>query len=111
MQGAGGKFESIQEHFKRLQEVGPKFGYYPEPDKCILIVPEDSLEKAKAEFADLQFKIKTRHRYLGGFIGEKEARDEWIQELTENWSLAVKEIGFVARAYPHTHSIMRILNL
>ena len=59
--GAGGTFESIWEHFKRLQEIGPKFGYYPEPSKSILIVPKHSLKKAKVEFADLKFEIKTGH--------------------------------------------------
>jgi len=100
--GAGGRFDSIRKQFTRLQEIGPNFGYFPEPTKSMLIIPNHSLEVAKVEFADLGFKVTTGHRYLGGFIGEKEALQEWIEELTKNWSQAVADLASVAKAYPQT---------
>jgi hypothetical protein len=36
--GARAKFDEIERFFRRLCEIGPLFGYYPEPTKSILIV-------------------------------------------------------------------------
>jgi hypothetical protein len=38
--------------------------------------------------------------YLGGFIGEEEDQDIWLQELTEKWSDATEELVQVAKLYP-----------
>ncbi len=57
--GAGGKFSEIRRIFSRLMEIGPNFGYHPEPSKSILVVPQHSLEAAQASFADMNFKITT----------------------------------------------------
>jgi hypothetical protein len=78
--------------FTRLKEIGPNYGYFPEPSKSILIVPQHSFEHASSVFADLGFKVTTGSRYyLSGFIGEKGALDVWIQEKIDNWSGAVVE--------------------
>jgi hypothetical protein len=36
--GAGGAFKGIRQYFEKLQEKGPRRGYFPEPSKSILIV-------------------------------------------------------------------------
>jgi hypothetical protein len=43
--GAGAKFDEIERFFRRLCEIGPLFGYYPEPTKSILIVRQHNLRK------------------------------------------------------------------
>jgi hypothetical protein len=68
--GAGAKFGQIRAYFERLQEEGPKFGYFPEPSKSILIVKEHNREAAEFYFKDLGFMVITCSCYLGGFIGE-----------------------------------------
>jgi hypothetical protein len=40
--GAGGKVSDIRSFFRKLQEIGPNFGYFPEPSKSTLIVPQQS---------------------------------------------------------------------
>ena len=35
--GAGAKFAEIRRQFTRLQEIGPAYGYFPEPTKNILV--------------------------------------------------------------------------
>ena len=91
--GAGAKFSEICRIFSRLVEIGPNFGYYLEPSKSILVVPQHNLEAAQATFADMNFKITTGSRYLGGFIGEDSALREWIQGKTETWAEAVTELA------------------
>ena len=54
--GAGARFDEIERFFARLQEVGPQFGYYPEPTKSILIVRQHNLEAARLCFPD--FKVR-----------------------------------------------------
>ncbi len=98
--GAGGTFAAIRRQFLHLQEAGPIFGYFPEPSKSILVVPEHSLETAQLAFADLAFQVTTGHRYLGGFIGEPTARDEWLKGKLKYWAHAVDALASVAPAYP-----------
>jgi hypothetical protein len=71
--GAGGKFDGTRSMFLRLDEIGPDFGYCPEPLKSMLAAQEHNLEAAEKAFSDLEFKVTTGSRYLGGFIGEDDA--------------------------------------
>ena len=75
---SGGKFDSIKLHFRKLQEIGPLYGYYPEPSKSILIVSQKNLLAAQAAFKDFEFTITTGNRYLGGYIGEKDSLVLWL---------------------------------
>jgi hypothetical protein len=88
--GAGGYFDPIR---RQLQEIGPNYGYFPEQSKSILIVSQHNLEAGRTTFADLDFKVTTGHRYLGGFLGDKDALTAWIQEKANNWAEAVKELA------------------
>ena len=65
---ATGKFQQIKDFVMELMEKGPKYGYYPEPEKSILVVHPSNVLYAKTFFEDLKFKIVTGTRYLGGFI-------------------------------------------
>jgi hypothetical protein len=78
--GAGGKFEDIRRLFRRLEEIGPNYGYVPEPSKSILVVRLHDLEAAQNAFPDFGFEVTTGSRCLGGFVGEDSALGNWIQE-------------------------------
>jgi hypothetical protein len=100
--GAGGKFDAIKHHFEKLEEIGPHYGYFPEPSKSILIVPQKNLADALIPFQDHEFTITTGSRYLDGFIGEHEAQDIWIQEKVAEWADAVEELASAAVNYPQS---------
>jgi hypothetical protein len=95
---AGAKFDKIERFFRRLCEIGPLFGYYPEPTKSILIVRQHNLEEARLRLS--AFRVKTGNRYLGGFIGEEEALNEWLGEKTKFWTEAVTDLTSVMQAFP-----------
>ena len=76
------------------------FGYFPEPTKSILVTSPKNVERAKAVFGSLSFQITTGNCYLGGFIGETDLRDEWIQQKTNDWAHATKELASVAMNFP-----------
>eukprot|EP00978_Attheya_sp_CCMP212_P013894 scaffold35059_cov31-Attheya_sp.AAC.1 len=84
--GAGGKFDRITVSFEKLEEYGPKYGYFPEASKSILIVREHNVERAKEYFAEMNFSIKSGYRYLGGFVGARAEMKEWIGEKADEWT-------------------------
>ena len=100
--GAGGCFTDLRKFFQRLQEIGPAYGYFPEPTKSILIVRAHNCTIAKSSFKDLQFKVQTGSRYLGGYIGSRVDRELWVQEKVSFWTSAVTDLAFVALSHPQT---------
>ena len=70
---AGGKFDAIARYYNVLLAEGPGRGYYPEPTKSILVVKPQSVERARAQFAHLGFKVVTGTRYHRGYIGDEAA--------------------------------------
>ena len=64
----GGKFQTIANMFDKLCRIGPKFGYYPEPNKCVLVVHEQAVPHAKEFFKEYGFKISTGCRFRGDLL-------------------------------------------
>ena len=96
--------KKIDLFFKRLCELGPLFGYFPEENKSILVVREKDVEKAEKIMGDngSNFKIKTGYRYLGSFIGEKERQTDWVEEKISDWIKAVENLSEVAVYVPQS---------
>ena len=63
--GVGGRITEIEEYWSQLSLLGPKWGYFPEEDKSVLVsdnvsAPSSTLKSSKG------------CRYLGGFVGSEE---------------------------------------
>ena len=54
-------------------------GYYPEMTKSILVVAPGNVARAEEHFRGLVIRVVTVHRYLGGFIGDAAAEQEWLK--------------------------------
>ena len=98
--GAAGHFTSILRLFGRLQEIGPRFGYFPEPSKCVVIVSPDNVKAATEAFAKVGFQVATGRRYLGGFIGKRDELQSWLASKTEAWTEVVDALSKFAVRYP-----------
>jgi hypothetical protein len=94
--GAGAGFTDILAFFERLKEIGPRYGYYPEASKSILVVCQHNLEAATEFFAPQQFGVTTGEQYLCGYIGAQEDQDEWVVRKTTSWTAAVSKLVKVA---------------
>ena len=81
------KFENLRRWFDMLMNVGPLYGYYPKPSKCILVAKENLVEQARTAFAGMVVGIctdgskdvkesgvkvfRTGTRHLGAAVGTK----------------------------------------
>ena len=97
---AGGKWDDILRWYEALADLGPPRGYFPEPSKSILIVHPSQVDKARLKFQSLGLKVKTGHRYLGGFIGDSDSEARHISSQVLAWTEAVKQLATVAADYP-----------
>eukprot|EP00957_Ditylum_brightwellii_P077975 5927077-Ditylum_brightwellii.AAC.1 len=91
---------AIKAWFQELCQIGPPLGYFPEPDKSILVTALLNLELAKNYFQAENFKIKTGYHYLGGHIGE--GKDDFVTEKVLDWVDSVKKILPLVRRNPQT---------
>ena len=55
--GCFGLFANLRQWVQLLLEEGPKFGYFPEPDKSYLVVNPGFVDIAKEHFKDLGLNI------------------------------------------------------
>jgi hypothetical protein len=66
------------------------------------VVLQCNLQWAKVEYYDLGFKVQMGNRYMGGFIGEDEYQDQWIEVKVSNWELCIQQLSSITGAYPHS---------
>ena len=100
--GAGGTFLQILVHFRDLQAQGPARGYYPEPTKSILVVAPRNVAQADENFRGLGIRVVTGHRYLRGYIGDREAEGSWLEAKIQGWTESMDILSGVARKHPHS---------
>ena len=71
---AVGSIENVDSFFKRLEEIGPAYGYFPEEGKSVLVVRGNDTENSNIfkEKYNFKFQIKNGYCYLGGHICDLE---------------------------------------
>jgi hypothetical protein len=97
-----GPVDGIAEAQRLLLELGPRRGYFPEPDKSILIVPFATPPPALEPIAEFNFRHEEGHRYLGGFVGTGAAEAAWVDPQVQQWIEGVHRLAAAARRYPQT---------
>ena len=98
-----GEAQYNAECLRLLERHGPIFGYFPEPDKSIYVCKGEDEMIARyyfeaAGFQDINYS--RGNRYLGGYIGSKQGKEEWIVPQVKAWADAVKILARVAKKYP-----------
>ena len=82
-----------------IQE-GPKFGYFPEPNKSYIVVNPDFIDEATTIFGEMGIQIVTGRKFLGGFIGEKRGYIPWMEEKVKGWGFSVYKLAQVEKSRP-----------
>ena len=97
---AGGSLCDNRDWFSLLCSRGPAYGYFPEPTKSLFVVDEHFHSEAESPFQDLGVCIVSGHRYLGGFIGDLNQRNAFVQMKASNWVKHVCVFSDIAAAQP-----------
>jgi len=74
------KFKELKEWLELLILEGPKYGYFPEPEKSYLVVHPNLLDEAKLLFKDIQINIVTGHWFRGGYVGSAADCQDWCRK-------------------------------
>ena len=78
-------------------ELGPSYGYFPEPRKSYLVVTSDITHLASDSFAGLGISIVSGHSFLGGVIGEATRCKDLIQLKVNRWVHSINALAKAAR--------------
>ena len=98
---AGGQLTEMKTRWDQLCTVGPKYGYYPQASKTILIVKAGFEAKAKAIFGKSRIKISTRgERHMGAVIGSQRFKDEYVSKKVEKWVQDIEQLSNIAKDEP-----------
>ncbi|KAL5266795.1 hypothetical protein ACHWQZ_G003996 [Mnemiopsis leidyi] len=97
-----GKLLGILKWWNKLVDVGPRYGYFPNPNKCVLIVKSESMkDKANEIFGKLGIQITCRgQRHLGAIVGTQEYKEEYIREKVGEWKEDIKTLASIAKTEP-----------
>jgi hypothetical protein len=87
------KFAYIRSHLIRLQQSFRR---------VFLSCPSTTLKQRNWPSPTRVSRSPQGHRYLGGFLAEKDALKTWIQEKAHIWAEAVKELASAAKNYPQS---------
>ena len=81
---------------------GQRYGYFPNPNKFVLIVKNESMrERANELFGNCGIQISSRgKRHLGAIVGTQEYKEEYIREKVGEWKEDVKALASIAKKEP-----------
>ena len=98
---AGGQLTEMKTWWDQLCTVGPKYGYYPQESKTILIVKERFQAKAKAIFGKSGIKISTRgERRMGAVIASERFKDGYVSKKVKKWDQDIEQLSNIAKDEP-----------
>ena len=92
---------ALRRWWDTLMDIGPKYGYYPKPEKTVLVVKEQYLAEANRLFENSRVQLTTEgHRHLGAVIGIDAFRDQYIREKIQKWVEGVEKLSLFAENEP-----------
>ena len=81
--------------------IGPKYGYFPNPAKCVLIVKDTKSEKEAEElFGKYNMEFTTGNRNLGAVLGSTQSKVEFVTKKVDQWVDDVKQLANIAISGP-----------
>ena len=95
-----GSIISLLTWFENLLNVGPRYGYSPEPSKSFLIVSESLVNEATNLFNNYGVNVVTGHRFLGGFIGDERGTTSYVKSKVQEWSHHIELLSTIAKTQP-----------
>ena len=98
---SGGSIINIKHWWLMLFDIGPKFGYFPEPSKCWLIVKPEFYQKAVEIFSDTEVNITTEgKRHLGAVVGSESYKQTYVMKKVDEWCKELQLLSRIASIQP-----------
>ena len=114
---AGGSLSSLLDGWQQLTDLGPKYGFYPNARKSILLVKPDHLNEAQQLFTDHNLTIVTDGaQVLGSPIGTLDFITQWINNKVQSWVDEIHCLANISLSQPQsafsalTHGVMNRWN-
>ena len=86
------KLPNLKEWYNQLFELGPFFGYFPEPRKTVLVIDPADQSEAQKLFHDKGVTIVHGQNFLRGFIGDGEDTLEFVKTKVHCWIHCVERL-------------------
>ena len=93
------------------QSDGSASGVLPRAKKSSIMVLAENEAAAKEYFRPGGFKVSTRRRYIGGYLGESDEAQSFVSEKILTWVKSVETMATIAKSQPQalfagfTHSL------
>ena len=97
---ACGKLLHLRQWFDLLLEVGPSFGYFPNPQKSSIVVGPGFQSAAEDLFGSLGVEVVCGHRFLGGFLGDASTREAFVLGKVNQWVSDIQHLSRMAESQP-----------
>ena len=98
----GGKLSKLKQWWDLLSSVGPRYGYFPNATKTILIVKKTVLTDARTIFGDCDIQVTAEgHHYLGGVIGTPAFEQLFLRRKVDGWIDDLKTLSLFAKTQLH----------
>ena len=98
---AAGDLDSLKKWWEKLLQLGPRYGYFPQPSKSWLIVKEERVEEALNLFSETNIQITCHgERHLGAVIGTAECKKKYVEDLVSKWCKEISLLAEVGTTYP-----------
>ena len=107
---SAGKILEMRKWWDELSRVGPKYGYYPNAIKTIMIVKDPNmLDHAKQVFAGADITIGTDgERHLSAAIGNLSFKEEYVKKKIDKWIQDVAQLSEIAKSEPQMQGTQRL---
>ena len=97
-----GKLQHIKKWWDQLNALGPKYGYFPNPKKTVLLLKNDEdVPRARALFQGTGVQFNTSgKRYLGAVIGSIDFKRSYVKKKVDKWIDDIKDLSLLAVEEP-----------
>ena len=96
-----GSLADIHRWLDHFLELGPSYGYFPEPRKSYLVVAPNVTHLASETFAGLGISIVCDHFILKDVIGKDTQCENLIQLKVNQWVHSINALDKAARKSSH----------
>ena len=96
-----GKLQQLREWWNQVSTLGPRYGYYANAKKTVLVVKAAHAEKARQLFNGTGIEIvDSGARHLGAAIGDKNFVEQYTKQKVQKWCKELETLAHFSLTEP-----------